>query len=148
MLDINLFFLSDEVWFHLSAYVNSQNSRYWSTENPHQFVETPLHAQKLGVWCAVSTRWIITVFFHLTINSNRYVEEMFNPFVNQLTDEETTYGYFQQYGATAHTALHSMNRIWEVFPEERVVSRGRWSARSPDLTVCDFFLWGALKGKE
>jgi hypothetical protein len=34
-----------------------------------------------------------------------------------------------------------------MFPEEHVVSRGRWSARSPYLTVCDFFLWGALKGK-
>jgi hypothetical protein len=40
-----------------------------------------------------------------------------------------------------------MNRIWEVFPEESAVSRGRWSAQSPNLTVCDFFLWGALKGK-
>jgi hypothetical protein len=40
-----------------------------------------------------------------------------------------------------------MNRILEVFPEERVVSRGRWPARSPDRTVCDFLLWGALKGK-
>jgi hypothetical protein len=140
MLDMNLFFMSDDGWFHLSGYVNSQNSRYWSNENPHQFVETPLHPQKLGVWSAVSTRRIITVFFHLTVDSNRYVEEMFNPFVNQLIDEEKAYGYFQQDGATAHTARHSMSRILEVFPEERVVSRGRWSARSPYLTVCDFFL--------
>jgi hypothetical protein len=70
MLDMNLFFISDEAWFHLSGYVNSQNSRYWSTENPHQFVETPFHAQKLGVWCAVSTHRIITVLFHLTVNLN------------------------------------------------------------------------------
>jgi hypothetical protein len=87
-LDMNIFFMSDEAWFNLSGYINSQNSRYWSTENPHQFVETPLHAQKRGVWCAVSTRRIITAFSHLIVNSNRYVEEMFNPFVNQLTNEE------------------------------------------------------------
>jgi hypothetical protein len=38
-----LMFMTDEEWFHLSGYVNSQNSRYWATENPHQLQEHPLH---------------------------------------------------------------------------------------------------------
>jgi hypothetical protein len=33
---------SDEAWFHLSGYVNSQNSRKLSAENPHAFHERPL----------------------------------------------------------------------------------------------------------
>lgn len=47
-------FWSDEAWFHLSGYMNSQNSRCWLSENPHQFIETPLHPQKVGVWAAMS----------------------------------------------------------------------------------------------
>ena len=39
-----------------------------------------------------------------------------------------------------------MNKIREVF-EDRVISAGVWSSRSPVLTVCDFYLWGNLKGK-
>jgi hypothetical protein len=48
LLEKTLF--SDEAWFHLSGYVNSQNMRIWSTENPHVYVEAPLHPQKIGFW--------------------------------------------------------------------------------------------------
>jgi hypothetical protein len=30
---------------------------------------------------------------------------------------------------------------------DRVVSRGLWHPRSPDLNLCDFYLWGKLKDK-
>jgi len=39
-------FFTDEAWFHLSGYVNSQNHRTWGTENPHNYTETALHPQK------------------------------------------------------------------------------------------------------
>src|SRR5579872_6567962 len=69
----NLTFFSDEAWFHLSGYVNSQNMRMWSTDNPYVFTETPLHAQKIGVWLAVSRRRIIgPIFFDFTVNAERY----------------------------------------------------------------------------
>jgi hypothetical protein len=45
---------SDEAWFHLSSYVNSQNTRLWGSENPHALFEEPLHSQKVGVFCALS----------------------------------------------------------------------------------------------
>ncbi|GFG35962.1 hypothetical protein Cfor_02926, partial [Coptotermes formosanus] len=31
--------------------------------------------------------------------------------------------------------------------EERTVSKGLWPPRSPDLSTCDFYVWGYLKGK-
>jgi inhibitor of nuclear factor kappa-B kinase subunit alpha len=31
--------------------------------------------------------------------------------------------------------------------ENRLISRGLWPARSPDLNPCDFYLWGNLKDK-
>jgi hypothetical protein len=46
---LDLSFFSDEAWFHLSGYVNSQNCRIWSRKNPHFLQETPLHSIKVGV---------------------------------------------------------------------------------------------------
>ncbi|GFX25832.1 hypothetical protein TNCV_2639761 [Trichonephila clavipes] len=44
---------SDEAHFGLNGYVNKQNCRIWSEANPQVYVETPLHPEKLTVWCAL-----------------------------------------------------------------------------------------------
>ncbi|GFY03341.1 hypothetical protein TNCV_1172991 [Trichonephila clavipes] len=46
-------FRSDEAQFWLNGYVNKQNCRIWSEANPQVYVETPLHPEKLTVWCAL-----------------------------------------------------------------------------------------------
>ncbi|GFT14212.1 hypothetical protein TNCV_4590991 [Trichonephila clavipes] len=43
----------DEAHFWLNDYVNKQNCRIWSEANPQVYVETPLHPEKLTVWCAL-----------------------------------------------------------------------------------------------
>ncbi|XP_031333774.1 uncharacterized protein LOC116163798 [Photinus pyralis] len=64
---LDLTFYSDEAWVHLSGYVNSQNYRTWAAENPHIFVETSLHPQKVGVWVAMSRRRIIGPIFFMKL---------------------------------------------------------------------------------
>ncbi|GFT25621.1 hypothetical protein TNCV_1965351 [Trichonephila clavipes] len=44
---------SDEAHFWLNDFVNKQNCRIWSEANPQVYVETPLHPEKLTVWCAL-----------------------------------------------------------------------------------------------
>ncbi|GFU66201.1 hypothetical protein TNCV_2858741 [Trichonephila clavipes] len=44
---------SDEAHFWLNGYVNKQNCRIRSEANPQVYVETPLHPEKLTVWCAL-----------------------------------------------------------------------------------------------
>ncbi|GFU65183.1 hypothetical protein TNCV_4056531 [Trichonephila clavipes] len=44
---------SDESHFWLNGYVNKQNCHIWSEANPQVYVETPLHLEKLTVWCAL-----------------------------------------------------------------------------------------------
>ncbi|GFS76405.1 hypothetical protein TNCV_1620431 [Trichonephila clavipes] len=44
---------SDEAHFWSNGYVNKQNCRIWSEANPQVYVETPLHPEKLTVWCAL-----------------------------------------------------------------------------------------------
>ncbi|GFT65402.1 hypothetical protein TNCV_1609321 [Trichonephila clavipes] len=43
----------DKAHFWLNGYVNKQNCRIWREANPQVYVETPLHPEKLTVWCAV-----------------------------------------------------------------------------------------------
>ncbi|CAH1382739.1 unnamed protein product, partial [Tenebrio molitor] len=56
-------FSSDEAWFHLSGFINSQTMRMWSVDNPHLFRETPLHPLKIGVWVGMSRRRLIGPIF-------------------------------------------------------------------------------------
>ncbi|GFX75119.1 hypothetical protein TNCV_3170461 [Trichonephila clavipes] len=44
---------SDEAHFWLNGYVNKQNCRIWSEANPQVYIQTPLHPEKLTVWCAL-----------------------------------------------------------------------------------------------
>ncbi|GFX23613.1 hypothetical protein TNCV_3770861 [Trichonephila clavipes] len=44
---------SDEAHFWLNGYVNKRNCRIWSEANPQVYIETPLHPEKLTVWCAL-----------------------------------------------------------------------------------------------
>ncbi|GFW01501.1 hypothetical protein TNCV_5136841 [Trichonephila clavipes] len=44
---------SDEAHFWLNGYDNKQNCRIWREANPQVYVETPLHPEKLTVWCAL-----------------------------------------------------------------------------------------------
>jgi hypothetical protein len=55
--------------------------------------------------------------------------------------------WFQPDGATAHTSRVSMTVLQQHFPGRLNSLRGdlHWSARSPDLTPCGYFLWGYLK---
>ena len=130
-------FFSVEAWFHLSRYVSSQNSRLWSSENPHKFVEKPLHSIKVGVWCAMSRRRIIgPIFFTETITAERYCNEIFCSFVDELSEEKLT-AYLQQDGATAHTANSTLRFLNDIF-QSRVISKGIWPPRSPDMSAWTF----------
>jgi hypothetical protein len=85
------------------------------------------------------------------VTSDQYVhvvnEFLFPEFHRR--DIDLTTVWFQQVGATAHTARQTTNILRTVFGH-RIISRCgdiSWPARSPDLSACDFFLWGYLKSK-
>ena len=151
---INNLVMSDEAHFHLSGTVNKQNMRYWAQNNPCELHQRPLHDPKVTVWCAVSATNIIGPYFFVnavgetcTVNSAHYrnmIETFFAPEIEDRGDL-----WFQQDGATAHTAEVSMTVLRNLFPG-RLISRFGdvpWPPRSPDLTAPDFFLWGYLKHK-
>jgi hypothetical protein len=92
ILDVTSF--TDEAWFHLSGYVNTQNTRLWSFENPYAVHEKPLHDQKLGVCVAISRQRIVgPLFSEETVNSKRHCS-MLRYFIGLLEEDEITYSWF------------------------------------------------------
>ena len=72
---------------------------------------------------------------------------MLQNFLRPKLDELEEEVWFQQDGATAHTSRRSLSILREMFPGHLISLRGDigWPVRSPDLSSCDFFLWGYLK---
>ena len=57
--------------------------------------------------------------------------------------------WFQQDGATPHTATETIRMLKETF-RNRIISRRtdvEWAPHSPDLNPLDFFLWGHVKNQ-
>ena len=70
---------SDEAHFTLKGQVNMRNCVIWASENPHAFSETPLHDQKITVWCGFTSNFIIGPYFyqHRTFNINiKHIEHL------------------------------------------------------------------------
>jgi len=126
--------------------ITSVRSRIWESENPNAIREEPLHSERIGVWCGISSRRIIVpVFFDATITTAAYME-IFNTIVNQLNDEKLSIVHFRQDGETSHTSHARLPEIQSFF-DDRVISKGIWPPHSTDLTPPDYFLWGYLKGR-
>jgi hypothetical protein len=87
----------------------------------------------------------------VTVTSARYVEMLRNFLTPELSRRgiELSTIWFQHDGATAHTARASMEVIQEMFAEPLISLWGKlpWPGHSPDLSACDYFLWGYLKAK-
>jgi len=84
----------------------------------------------------------------ITITSQRYTE-MINEFLSLNLPPNNGTLWFQQDGATTHTAVISITALRCLFLQ-RVISRFGdvpWPPRSLDLSAPDFFLWGYLKSK-
>lgn len=152
---INNVWFSDEAHFYLNGNVNSQNCRTWSSEPPDEVNERPLHSAKCTAWCAISANGIIgPLWFEehgttVTITQERYrrILDCFYALLQGQQDLHFESQWFQQDGATPHTANETMRKLEEMF-NGRIISKRSdflWSPRSPDLSPLDFFLWGYCK---
>ncbi|GFW88731.1 putative transposable element [Trichonephila clavipes] len=153
-ISLNELETSDEEHFWLNGYVNKQNCRIWSEANPQVYVETPLHPEKLTVWCALWAGGIIGPYFfkndeghNVTVNGDRYRAMITNFLIPELNNHDVQELWFQQDGATCHTARATIYLLKGTFGD-RLISRFgpvNWLPRSCDLTPLDYFLWGYVK---
>ncbi|GFV89693.1 DUF4817 domain-containing protein [Trichonephila clavipes] len=132
---------SDEAHFWLNSYVNKQNCRIWSEANPLVYVETLLHPEKLTVWCTLWAGGIIGPYFfkndechNVTVNGDRYRAMITNFFIPELNNQDVQELWFQQDGATCHTARATIDLMKDTFGD-RLISRFgpvNWPPRSCD----------------
>ncbi|GFX16151.1 putative transposable element [Trichonephila clavipes] len=118
---------SDEAHFWLNGYVNKQNCRIWSEANPQVYVETPLHPEKLTVWCALWAGGIIGPYFfkndeghNVTVNGDRYRAMITNFFIPELNNHDVQELWFQQDGATCHTARATIDLLKDTFGDRLI----------------------------
>ncbi|GFX54492.1 uncharacterized protein TNCV_1586771 [Trichonephila clavipes] len=121
----------DEAHFWLNGYVNKQNCRIWSEANPQVYVETPLHPEKLNVWVIAPPRGRAPHF-----EKHWYRAMITNFFIPELNNHDVQELWFQQGGATCHTARATIDLLKDTFGD-RLISRFghvNWPPRSCDLT--------------
>ncbi|UYV67957.1 hypothetical protein LAZ67_5002621 [Cordylochernes scorpioides] len=140
---------ADEAHFSLNREVNTQISRVSATENPWISTEMPLHQPIVIVWCGFTSSFIIGPFF-FEENNGRTFKTIYITGVQLLREKdrqalgEIT---FKQYGGPPHISCGAKQLLKDTFSKDRVICRHfihQWPPRSPDLTPCDFWLWGTL----
>ncbi|GFW85426.1 uncharacterized protein TNCV_144711 [Trichonephila clavipes] len=134
--------------------VDSSNGPKTRLPCPQVYVETLLHPEKLTVWCALWAGGIIGPYFfkndeghNVTVNGDRYRAMITNFFIPELNNHDVQELWFQQDGATCHTARGTIDLLKDTFGD-RLISRFgpvNWPPRSCDLTQLVYFLWGYVK---
>ncbi|GFW56811.1 putative LOC100569746 [Trichonephila clavipes] len=84
---------------------------------------------------------------NVTVNGDRYRAMITNFFIPELNNHDVQELWFQQDGATCHTARATIDLLKDTFGD-RLISRFgpvNWPPRSWDLTPLDYFLWGYVK---
>lgn len=156
-IDVKRIHFSDECYFHLDGYVNKQNFRFWGTENPHLSAVKSAHPEKVNVWCSISFNGIIGPYFMTKyVDEEVYRDQVLAKFLPEARQKGLVRNHwFQQDGATPHRTQENLDQIAHVFGHRilgldanRKTGGGiDWPSSSPDLNVCDFFLWGYLKDR-
>jgi hypothetical protein len=151
---VNSSLMSDKAHFHMSGDVNKQNCRFWAANNPRELHQRPLQSAKVTVWCAIFSGGIIGPYFFedeegrtVTANTERYTAMLETFLRNEFNLCQLNSLWFQQDGATAHSAWISMAVLKEMFPG-RLISRFgdiNWPTCSPDLSAPNSLLWGYVK---
>ncbi|GFY11201.1 uncharacterized protein TNCV_4471871 [Trichonephila clavipes] len=84
---------------------------------------------------------------NVTVNGDRYRAIITNFFIPELNNHDVQELWFQQDGATCHTACATIDLMKDTFGD-RLISRFgpvNWPPRSCDLTPLNYFLWGYVK---
>ncbi|XP_070526690.1 uncharacterized protein [Cardiocondyla obscurior] len=143
---------SDEALFTQNGIFNSRNTLYWVDHNPKLIREGSFqYRYSINVWAGILENQIIGPYFlpaRLTgLEYRNFIRTSLPVLLENVPLKTRRNIIFQHDGAPAHSCRAVREELNLRFPE-KWIGRGRpiaWPARSPDLTVCDFFSWGYIK---
>jgi len=145
---------TDEACFTRRGMINLHNAHVYADENPHALAERHFQREfKINVWLGIIGNFLVGPY-RLPNNLNgdsylHFLQYALPELLEELPLNLRRDMFFMHDGAPPHFARAVRNYLNETFAG-RWIGRGQeapiqWPARSPDLTPCDFFLWGALK---
>lgn len=147
---------TDEASFTRSGITNFHNEHVYSDENPHATKVTHYqHEFKVNIWAGIIDNFLIgPITMPDNLNGNNYLiflQETLPTLLEDLPLLLRQNMWFMHDGAPPHFSLAVRQYLSTRYPN-RWIGRGndapvKWPPRSPDLTPCDFFLWGAMKTK-
>lgn len=141
---------SDEAKFNLVGGLNTHNMTFWSGQNPHfEHASNSINQSGLMVWCGIWAGGKIGPYFYpqgQKVNGKTYLEMIQRYVIPRITSPDL---FWMQDGAPGHRQRDVVRYLDAQFPDRWIGMSGPidWAPRSPDLNVCDNFLWGYLQAK-
>lgn len=150
----NTILFTDEACFTRRGVTNFHNEHVYAVENPHAIkINHFQHEFKLNVWIGIIGNFIVgPVILPQRLTGNIYLQFLQNTLPDLLDDlpiQLRINMWYMHDGAPPHFSVNVRNYLNQVYPN-KWIGRGNdapvnWPPRSPDLTPCDFFLWGHIK---
>lgn len=155
------FVIGDEAGFAMNGQVNTQNVRkYAPRKNQPEFTyDVNESREKVTAWAGLvgNGTLIGPFFFEQNVNRGSYLEllnesvlpELLREFNGQFADGRFQRLWWAQDGAPPHRSAEITDWLAEFFGDHVIALQHdpEWPPRSPDLTPCDYFLWGYVKSK-
>ena len=155
--NIKLLAMSDEATVFLRDEHNRQNFRWWSKTNPNWMAAIKsASSPKLNIYaCIFGNKVLGPYFFDGNINGDGYFDMLKNFLIPEMQASCIDQGIdfdrvrYQHDGAPPHIKRNVRALLDATFPGRWIGRYGpeNWPAYSPDLTSCDFFLWGYMRQK-
>ena len=104
----------------------------------------------MTVWCMISCTGLIDYDVdYQTMNGERYCQILQHKVIPFFTQRRHSQKLYQQDGAPPHYSISARKLLDDKMRGRWIGRRGptEWPPRSPDLSVCDFFFWGALRDR-
>ena len=147
---IDRIFWTNEATFKLSGMPHRYNTYFWSEENPHILMEKPLNTPGITVFAGMWSHGIVGPYFHYDyVNGESYLRMLTEEVVLCLQNHPVHDNMiWMQDGAPAHFSTIVRQYLHKTF-DNWIGRSGKisWPQRSPDMTPCDFSMWGTIKTK-
>ncbi|GFW02133.1 putative transposable element [Trichonephila clavipes] len=128
-------------------------SPVWCSRPTTGVLLAPCHNEFRGPRSDYVRQGLVESFFkndeghNVTVNGDRYRAMITNFVIPELNNHDVQELWFQQDGATCHTARATIDLLKDTLGD-RLISRFgpvNWLPRSCDLTPLDYFLWGYVQ---